>query len=398
MTGRSTNRAGWFTPVLRSLPACLVLGLLPACVTLSATQPASLHVACYRLATADGRREINQASGLHDGRLGSRDGLWIVCDRNSTDSGNRIFFIDRRQLARARDRQPLPVTEAIPIVEPAHGWEAFAAAHPSVSRPVLDELRRQFANIRTGRRPILDLEAVTVGRPALSSDSNEPPEPRLYVVAEQPDSLILELQLVEDEHGPRAVLTDCFKYDERPGEVGTDHNDGLEAICFAGTPGVFYVAEEGTRPYRAGDTMHFFDGPRLMRVRLADGRVVIDVPWSEQATRNVCAWRDGRTHTLNALTRLDDRTLAAVDRNGGWILTVDTETAAVRRWLNLYDPAGLNLRERLAHLPADRRMSYVSIEGIARDPAGHLWLVDDPAMPEGFRASVLIRVTAPTGL
>jgi len=37
-------------------------------------------------------------------------------------------------------------------------------------------------------------------------------------------------------------------------------------------------------------------------------------------------------------------------------------------------------------------MPYVSIEGIAFDPSGTLWLVDDPAMPESFRTSCLIRI------
>jgi hypothetical protein len=37
-------------------------------------------------------------------------------------------------------------------------------------------------------------------------------------------------------------------------------------------------------------------------------------------------------------------------------------------------------------------MPYISIEGIAVDGAGALWLVDDPAMPEAFRASCLLRV------
>jgi hypothetical protein len=129
-----------------------------------------------------------------------------------------------------------------------------------------------------------------------------------------------------------------------------------------------------------------------MRVRFANSKVLVDEPWSERATRNVQAWRDDGTHTLNALTRLDSQTLAAVDRNGGWVLTIDAETAAVRRWLDLYDPAGLNLRERLAHLPAERRMPYVSVEGIAHSPEGSLWLVDDPAMPEGFRRSMMVHL------
>ena len=62
-------------------------------------------------------------------------------------------------------------------------------------------------------------------------------------------------------------------------------------------------------------------------------------------------------------------------------------------WLNLYDINNQNLREVLADFPGKRRMPYISIEGITVEPDGDLWLVDDPAMPEAFRASCLVKIT-----
>ena len=43
--------------------------------------------------------------------------------------------------------------------------------------------------------------------------------------------------------------------------------------------------------------------------------------------------------------------------------------------------------------PEERHMPYVSIEGIALDEAGAVWLVDDPAAPEGWRESCLVRLS-----
>ncbi len=102
--------------------------------------------------------------------------------------------------------------------------------------------------------------------------------------------------------------------------------------------------------------------------------------------------------TLNAVTLLDQRTLLAVDRNGGWILAVDLQSQKVYRWLGLYDPKILNLSQRLSKFPGKRYMPYISIEGIARDNQGKLWMVDDPAMPEAFSESCLIRFRNPPPL
>ena len=127
--------------------------------------------------------------------------------------------------------------------------------------------------------------------------------------------------------------------------------------------------------------------------RLKSGRLQVDAERSEALTRCVRSQRKGKMQTLNALTATADGSLLAVDRNGGWILRIDSKVPAATRWLNLYDLDGQNLREVLARFPQKRQMPYISIEGIAVDPAGTLWLVDDPAMPEGWRASCLLRVT-----
>jgi hypothetical protein len=219
----------------------------------------------------------------------------------------------------------------------------------------------------------------------------------LFVVTEQPNSIVLEFALVEDDH-PRAVLTDCFFYPEKPEDRGGDFNDGLEGIAWAGKPGEFFICEEGTRPYRPNDNKHFFDQPRLMRCALANAWCNIEEPWSSRATESVRSQHDKPSQTLNALTVASERTLLAVDRNGGWILEVDIPTGRSRRWLSLYDPKLLDLRERLANFPGPRRMPYVSIEGIALDDRGDMWLCDDPAMPEPFRESCLIRLRNPPPL
>jgi hypothetical protein len=235
-------------------------------------------------------------------------------------------------------------------------------------------------------------------RTADTSPANEQSDLALFVITEQPHSIVLEFALVEDNQGARAELRDCFLYEEKAEDRGGDANDGLEGIAWAGRPGRFFICEEGTRPYRPGDNLHFFDEPRLMRTRLIDGRCEIEEPWSTQATESVRSQRDKPSQTLNALAMINDRTLLGVDRNGGWILAMNVTTGRARRWLSLYDPKGLNLRTKLADLPAVRHMPYVSIEGLALDDHSDLWLVDDPAMPEGFRESCLIRVKNPPPL
>ncbi len=157
--------------------------------------------------------------------------------------------------------------------------------------------------------------------------------------------------------------------------------------------GRFYWAEEGTKLHhpKAHPRLFFLD-PRVGRAKLEAGRVDLERPFSDTLTQRVHAERNGTMQTLNALTVTPRGQLLAVDRNGGWILRLGTGPASAKRWLNLYDLEGVNLREALADFPGSRRMPYISIEGIAIDGAGTLWLVDDPAMPEAFRGSCLIRV------
>jgi len=377
---------------LRTMTALAVM-TVAACGTDPVPVPASETVAYYQLKMPDGETDICQASGLHYGTLGEREGLWLVCDRNSGPCGNRIIFIDRQRLREARSGGSISASEAFVLAGPLDGWDRFIREHGKIDEAVLAELRRQFDNGPRGGMPILDLEAVTIGR------SRAPDSPtRLFVVAEQPHSVVLELQLDADSKNARAFLVDCFVYAEQPSERGDDANDGLEGICWSGRAGIFFVAEEGTRPFRPNDSLHFFDYPRLMRCVLETGRVAIDESWSTSATRGVRALSSKSTHTLNDLATWDSQTVLALDRNGGWILAVDVTSGEVRRWLNLYDPNLLNLRQRLAQFPGPRRMPYVSIEGLTRDADGGLWMVDDPAMPEAFRESCLIRLKHPPPL
>ena len=358
-------------------------------------------VELYRLKMPDGQKDICQASDLCFGQVGRFHGLWIVPDRNSGRSGNQIFLIDRAKLHALRPGQNAVATHAFPVAGPARGWDRFIADHARIDRAVLTELREQFDNFPNNRTPILDFEGIaiaphTASKPQTSTTQatpqlNSPPaDADLFVVTEQPHSLVLEFSLIDD--GPaRLSLVDCFDYPEKPEDRGGDANDGIEGIAWAGKPHQFFIGEEGTRPFRPGDTLHFFNQPRLMHCTLADGRCRITEPGSTQTTESVRARRGPPSQSLNALTRADDHTLLAVDRNGGWILAVDTATGHARRWISLYDPTGLNLRERLDRFPRPRHMPYVSIEGIAIDDRGDLWLCDDPAMPEGFRESALIR-------
>ncbi len=353
-----------------------------------ASGPAGPKVECYRLKMPDGRADIEQASGLHFGQVGKRYGLWLVADRNGGASTNQVFFMAADRLQAVRPGQDVVVSEAIPIRPPSGGWERFAQSHRGIGADVMADLRTQFNG--GGRGAVLDLEGITAGRGV----GNEP-DLRLFVLAEEPNSLVLELKLEEHDGRAEAVLVDCSAYPEGAGARGSDANDGLEGIAWSGRPGEFYLAEEGTAPHNPSDTLHFWLDPRLTRCRIEGGRVTPIEPWSGEATNNVRALRKGSSETLNALTRWDDQLLLAVDRNGGRILAVEMRSARVWPYLDLYDPALLNLRQRLAQLPGPRRMPYVSIEGIARDASGDLWLVDDPAMPEPFRASCLVRVRNP---
>ena len=135
-----------------------------------------------------------------------------------------------------------------------------------------------------------------------------------------------------------------------------------------------------------------FRDPILGRANLVKSQVKAVASDTEALTKAVRAQRKGAMQTLNAVTLLPNGQLLTIDRNGGWILRADPESKTVERWLNLYDLDGVNLREKLANFPKERKMEYVSIEGIAASDDHTLWLVDDPAMPENFRESCLIRI------
>lgn len=349
-------------------------------------------------------REIQQASGLCFGRIGMREGLWMVCDRNGDASAGRIHFIGRQTLVEAEPDQTLTADEEFIITPPPKGWRAFRTEHSMLDADVIDHLEQRVA-AGAGHRdgPRLDLEAVTIGR-----CFDAPKQDRLFVVAEEPYSLVLELEIephpsVEVETEPsgeraavpgNAALMCVFRYHEDENEHGLDTNDGLEGLAYAGRIGWFWWAEEGTRPHQAdAHPRLFFSHPRIGVARLYAGEVQVHGRISERVSANVRRQRDGKAQTLNALCVAPDGMFLAVDRNGGWILRIDPRDFSAERWLNLYNICGQNLRQVLAEFPAERRMSYVSIEGIAVDENGNLWLVDDPAMPESFRASCLVRIS-----
>ncbi|MEP0844783.1 MAG: esterase-like activity of phytase family protein, partial [Phycisphaerae bacterium] len=270
---------------------------------------------------------------------------------------------------------------------------AFVEANRGAGRDVLEELRKRMTpGANRTDEPYLDLEAITLA-PGIA----DPSQTHVYAVAEEPHSAVLELALEGRGEQARARLVAVYAYAERPGEFGSVHNDGLEGLAWSGEPGRFYFAEEATRKLNDEPrSLQLFSlDPRLGVAELKAGRVVPGEPGSEKMTAAIRGCRKGRMQTLNALTVLRDGRVLAVDRNGGWIDEVDPRNGTARAWLNLYDLDGVNLREVLADFPRKRNMPYVSIEGLALDDAGAMWLVDAPAMPEGWRESCLVRINGP---
>jgi hypothetical protein len=345
-------------------------------------------VSKFRLAGPDRQFTIDQASGLCFGEIGDRRGLWLVCDRNGGASAGRLFYFSFNRLHDSVAGQVIQADEAFEIVLPEN-WPGFVRMFEAAGRERLAELRRQIRSTQQrGDQPRLDLEAVTIG-PAV----NSPDEQHIFVAAEQPDSLILELSL-EDMNGQTgARMVGVYLYAEPPSDKGSGSNDGIEGLAQAGRPGELYWAEEGTRSHSSERKPRLmFTCPRLGRGTLDKGKLEVEASVSKRLTALIWKRQTGDMQTLNALARLENGHLLAVDRNGGWILHIDPERGTVWKWLNLYNFRGRNLRDILADFPENRRMPYVSIEGLARDRRGYLWIVDDPAMPEAFRESCLIRI------
>jgi len=379
--------------------ACLLLSCLFS-IPLHA-QDGEVRIEWFRLQAPGDTHGIQQASDLHYGRLGGREGLWAVCDRNGRESAGRIYFFSPETLQATRPEGKIVADEEFVVLGPAEGWPAFYARPSRVGREILDDIRRRTTPVADrGDEPFLDLEAITIG-----SSPGAPHEKRLFVAAEEPYSVILELALGnEGRDGPVrpsggeppgvARLVNLYAYGEPAEHQGTARNDGLEGLAFAGKPGQFYFAEEGTRSHTQDPKpLLMFRDPILGRGELNERRLEPDPLLSQALSAAVRKCRKGESQTLNGLAVLRDGRLLAVDRNGGLILRIDPARAAAEPWVNLYDLAGKNLRELLAGFPQRRRMPYISIEGIALDGAGALWLVDDPAMPEGWRESCLLRIT-----
>lgn len=371
------------------------LFLLALFVASTPAPAADVSIDCFRLRAPGDAHDIEQGSDLHYGRLGHREGLWLVCDRNGRQSAAKIYLVSAKTLRDAKPDAPIVADEEFTIVAPREGWPTFSTANQAAGEDVLVDLRRRITPAETrGEEPFLDLEAVTIA-PSPAS----PHEPRLFVVAEEPFSAILELALDTDPPATRpysspARLAAVYAYAEKPAEQGSARNDGLEGFAYSEKSRCFYFAEEATA--RLNDEPRslalFSLDPILGRATLADACVRPEPEISAALTAAVRKCRKGKMQTLNALTALPDGRLLALDRNGGLIDLINPEKHTAQPWLNLYDLAGKNLREILARFPEERKMSYISIEGLAFDPAENLWLIDDPAMPEGWRESCLIRL------
>ncbi len=362
-----------------------------ACIQ-GAVSAGDVRIQYFRMRSPQDRHDIEQASDLYFGRLGERDGLWTVCDRNGNESAGKIYFISKATLKKAKDHEAIVADEEFTVVPPAGEWSAFAQTNRAAGDDVLSDVRKRMTPAADrADEPFLDLEAMTV-----APSPSAPHDAHLFVVAEEPYSTVLELNLEGDGASAKARLVAVYAYHEAADQQGTARNDGLEGLAYAGKPGEFFFAEEGTLSHdKTAKPLMMFRDPLLGRATLKDAQVEVDRPATQALSKAVQSERQGAMQTLNALTMLRDGKLLAVDRNGGWILRIDPEKRSARRWLNLYDLDGKNLREVLAHFPGERKKEYISIEGIAVDDAGAIWLVDDPAMPEGWRASCLVRIDGP---
>lgn len=348
----------------------------------------------FRMRTPGDRLDIQQASDLCWGRIGTRTGLWTCCDRNGQHSAGRIYFFSPATLARLQPGGKVIADEEFTIVPPQGSWDEFAAASRGAGAAVLDDVRRRMVtDAQRADEPYLDLEALTIA-PATGGPGGS----HLFVVAEEPHSAVLELAIEEDGEHRQARVVALYAYRERPEEQGTAKNDGLEGFAYSGMPGLFYFAEEGTRDAQnRPSALLLFADPRVGIARLRDGVIEPGAAASEALTAAVRGQRKGPMQTMNGLCLTRDGHLLALDRNGGWILRVDAKARTAEPWLNLYDLGGQDLRKILAKVPHERKLPYVSIEGLAIDEAGDLWLVDDPAIPEGFRESTLLRIRLPAG-
>lgn len=360
------------------------VGLLAlAAATLAAGPASAITIDLYRLVDPRGGK-VEQASDLHYGAFAGRRGLWIPCDRNGGASAGIIYFISAERLAHLQGSR-IEAEQAFRIALPAEPWDGFAARYAAAGADLLEDIRLRICDREQELR--LDLEALTVG-PAVDGSGE-----RLFAVAEEPYSAILEL--APDAASPGTlVLSGIYRYPEEAAEHGTDCNDGLEGLAWAGRPGLFYFAEEGTCLHAAdAHPRLFFSQPRIGICRLTQGRVEIQQPQTRNATESVRKLRRGNMQTLNGLAASRPDTLLALDRNGARLLSVNMAGGQAEDWLDLHAIGGRDLVSLMAEFPGPRHMPYVSIEGLAVDEGGALWLVDDPAMPEGFHDSCLVRIS-----
>src|SRR5690606_3811099 len=79
-------------------------------------EASGVDIHAFRLRTPGGTAAIQQGSGLHYGRLGEREGLWLVCDRNGEHSAGKIYYIAMKTLEAARPGEAIVADAEISIL------------------------------------------------------------------------------------------------------------------------------------------------------------------------------------------------------------------------------------------------------------------------------------------
>src|SRR5512144_902454 len=104
----------------------------------SVANAARPQVDVFRLRTPGDAGDINQGSDLHYGRIGRREGLWVVSDRNGGATAGKI---SPESLRKARPGGSIVADEAFTVTAPAEGWKRFEAENRSAGEAVLADVR-----------------------------------------------------------------------------------------------------------------------------------------------------------------------------------------------------------------------------------------------------------------
>jgi len=203
---------------------------------------------------------INQGSDLHYGRLGERNGLWVVSDRNGGATAGRIFFFSEQALKSAKAGGHIVADDAFAVVPPPEGWQAFEAANRAAGAEVIADIRKRLtADAGRGAEPCLDLEAVTMA-----------PVPES---AARFTSFCGERGAVLDgaRAGPRRArrrrqgrVGGAVRLPRNPRRAWRSQQRRCRGPGLCRAPGEFYFCEEGTRTAGGtfGQLLYFLD-PRL---------------------------------------------------------------------------------------------------------------------------------------